>query len=77
MCLQDYRLDPCHFYTAPELSFDAMLRVTKVELQLLTDIDHLGMFTRGIRGGLSLVSHRYAKANNPYLPDYDVRHSLC
>lgn len=71
LCLADYRLDPCHYYSVPGLTFAAMLRMTNVELQLLTDIDHLQIFEKGIRGGVSMVSHRHAEANNPYMSSYD------
>ncbi len=52
ICLHDYKLDPLHFYSAPGLSFSAMLRMTKVELELLTDVDQLHMFELGTRGGI-------------------------
>ncbi|MES9884868.1 MAG: hypothetical protein ABW185_28820, partial [Sedimenticola sp.] len=71
ICLRDYNLDPAHFYSAPGLSFSAMLRMTNVELELLTDVDQLNMFERGVRGGFSQVSHRHAVANNYYMKDYD------
>ena len=63
-CLKYYKLDPCHYYTAPGLAWDACLKLTKQELQLLTDYDMLMMFEKGIRGGISHISKRYAEANN-------------
>ena len=71
VCLRQYGLDPCHFYTSPGLSWSACLKMTKIELELLTDIDKVLMVERGVRGGSSFVSARYKKANNPYLEDYD------
>ena len=71
MCLKTYHLDPAHYYTAPGLSWDAMLKQTRVRLELINDIDMYLMVEKGIRGGISMVSQRYAKANNPYVPDYD------
>lgn len=69
--LRDYRLDPCHFYSAPGLSWAAMLLMTKVELELITEMDDLLLWERACRGGISQISCRYATANNPYLNDYD------
>ena len=44
---------------------------TGVELELLTDYDMLLMIEEGIRGGICHAVHRYAKANNEYMKDYD------
>ena len=69
ICLENYKLDPAHYYTAPGLAWDACLKMTKVELELLSDIDMLLMVEKGIRGGVSMVSTRYSKANNKYMGD--------
>ena len=61
-----HELDPAHYITLPSYSWDAMLHHTKIELELLTDYEMLCMVEAG-RGGISVISHRYAKANNPYL----------
>ena len=71
VCMDNYKLDPAHYYTAPGLAWDAMLRLTGVELDLITDIDMYQMVEQGIRGGISMISNKYAKANNPYVPEYD------
>ena len=70
-CLKYYRLDPAHYYTSPGLAWDAMLKMTKIELELITDIDMQLFIEKGLRGGISYIAHRYAKANNKYLPDYN------
>ena len=69
ICLENYELDPAHYYTAPGLAWDAALKVTGVNLELLSDIDMLLMVEKGIRGGVSMVSNRYGKANNKYMDD--------
>ena len=71
VCLDNYHLDPAFYYTAPGLAWDACLKITKVRLELLTDYDMLMMVEKGIRGGVSMISTRYGKANNPYMKDYD------
>lgn len=71
-CLQDYELDPAHYFSSAHLSFDAYLRKTDVKLQLFHDINHYLFVTKAKRGGLSMVSKRYAKANHPFLGEiYD------
>ena len=65
-----YNLDPCHYFSAPGLSWGAMLKMTKVELE---KINHAAMhlfIEKGIRGGISYINKRYSKANNKY-PDYN------
>ena len=70
-CLKHYNLDPAHYYTSPGLAWDACLKETGQELQLLHDYDMLMMFERGIRGGISHISKRYVEANNKYMVGYD------
>ena len=70
-CLKHYNLDPAHYYTSPGLAWDACLKETGQELQLLHDYDMLMMFEKGIRGGISHISKRYAEANNKYMKDYN------
>ena len=70
-CLRQYELDPAHYYTSPGLSWDALLKMTGVKLQLLTDYDMFLFVEKGLRGGISQVSHRYAKPNNPLTPNFD------
>ena len=70
-CLHHYKLDPAHYYTSPGLSWDACLKTTGQNLELLSDYDMLMMFERGIRGGITHISKRYAEANNKYMKNYD------
>ena len=67
ICLDNYKLDPAHYFTAPGLAWDACLKTTGVELELLSDVDMLLMVERGIRGGISTITTRYGKANNKYM----------
>ena len=71
VCLKAYNLDPCHFYTSPGLAWQACLKMAEVELELLTDPDMYLFVEEGLRGGISMISNRFNKANNPYVPDYD------
>ena len=70
-CLSYYKLDPCHYFTSPGLAWDAMLKMTGVYLDLITDIDQQLFIEKGMRGGISYIAHRHAKANNKYMKDYD------
>ena len=70
-CLKEFELDPCFFVSAPNLSWQACLKKTNVKLELLTDIDMLLMFEKGIRGGISQAITKYAKTNNKYMKTYN------
>ena len=70
-CIEIYELDPAHFLSAPGLAWQACLKMTKVELELLTDIDMLLMVEKGTRSGICQAIHRYVKANNKYMKNYD------
>ena len=67
LCLKIYGLDPVYYYTAPGLAWDACLKMTDINLELLSDPNMLLMFEKGIRGGISMISNRYGEANNKYM----------
>ena len=71
VCMDNYGLDPAHFYTAPGLAWKVFLKKTGIALELLQDNDMLLMFEQGIRGGITQAVHKYASANNPYMEEYD------
>ena len=70
-CLKVYELDPAHFLSLPVLAWQACLKKTNVELELLTDYDMPLMVEEGIRDGICHSIQRYAKANNKYMKNYD------
>ena len=70
-CLQYYKLDPCHYFSSPGLSWDAMLKMTKIKLELITDIDMFQFIEKGLRGGVSYIANRFSEANNKYMENFD------
>lgn len=71
MCIDYYRLDPFHFYSLPGLASESCPKMTENELDLMQDLDQYLMIEGSIRGGVSMIGHRYAKVNNRYLDDFD------
>ena len=70
-CLQYYKLDPCHYFSSPGLSWDAMLKMTKIKLELITDIDMFQFIEKGLRGGTSYIANRFSEANNKYMENFN------
>ena len=70
-CQQYYKLDPCHYFTSPGLSWDAMLKMTGIKLELMNDIDMFQFIEKGMRGGISYIANRYGEANNKYMTEYN------
>ena len=62
-CLKYYTLDPTHYFSAPGLSWDAMLKMTKIELQKISDPDMHIFIEEGMRGGICYAAKRYSEAN--------------
>ena len=71
ICLKIYKLDPVYYFTAPGLAWDACLKMTGVQLELLNETNMLLLFEKGIRGGISIISNRYGEANNKYMKGYN------
>ncbi|QKS69572.1 PolB [Drosophila-associated adintovirus 2] len=71
ICHSIYKLDPINYVTAPSISWDAMLKYTKVKLELISNSDIYNFLKLAIRGGLTQCSHRISEANNPYLKNFD------
>ena len=70
-CLDYYGLDPCHYFSSPGLSWDAMIKMAGIELELFSDIDMYLFFEKGMRGGISYIAKRHSKANNKRMNCYD------
>ena len=70
-CIQYYKLDPCHYFTSPCLSWDAMLKMTNIKLELMIDTDMFQFIKKGMHDGVSYIANRYGNANNKYMKEYD------
>ena len=71
-CFKFYGLDPCHYFSSPGLSWDAMLKMTGIKLEKISDIGMYYFIEKGTRGKVSYIARKYAKANNKYMNDYDT-----
>ena len=72
-CLENIKLDPAHYFTSPGLSWDAMLKMTGIESELISDTDQFQFIEKCMRGGTSYIAHRYEEANNKYMSNYDAK----
>ena len=70
-CLKFCKLDPCHYFSSPGLSWDAMLKMTGLKLEKKLDIGMYLFIEKELRGVISYISKRYSNANNKYMKDYD------
>ena len=68
-----YGLDLCHYFSPPGLNWDAMLKMTGVKLEKISDIDRHLFIEKGLRVGISYIAKIYAKANNKYMNDFDPK----
>ena len=71
--LKLYGLDPCHYFSSPGLSWNAMLKMTGVKLEEISDIEKYLFIEKGLRGGVSYIAKRYAKANNKHMKNYNPK----
>ena len=71
MCLEKNQLDPVYFVSATGLAWQVCLKRTGVKLELIADYDMILMTEKGVRGGILQATHRYAKANNKDMKNYD------
>ena len=72
-CLKFYGLDPCHYFSSPGLSWDAILKLTDVKLEKISDTNIYLFIEKGLKGRISYIAKRYAKANNKYMEDYNLK----
>ena len=70
-CMNDYELDPAHYISSAQYTFDAFLRYSRCRLDSFRDVDHYLYTQSALRGGVSQISHRLSFANNKYLTKYD------
>ena len=70
-CIKHYKLDPCHYFSSPGLSLDAMLKMIGVKIEKISDLDKYLFIEKGSGRGISYIAKRYAKANTKYMNDYD------
>ena len=73
MCLKFCGLDPCHYFSSPGLSWDAMLKMTVVKQEKISDINKHLLIEKGMKGGISYIAKRCSKANNKYMKNYDPK----
>ena len=71
-CLKFCTLDPCHCFSFPGLSWDAMLKTTKIKLEQISDIDKYLFLEKGLRGGISYICKRFSEANNKDIKNSDT-----
>ena len=71
--MQYYKLDLCHYFTSPGLSWDAMLKMTDIKLKLIIDVDMFHFIEKGMHGGISYIANHYGKTNNKYMKEYDEK----
>ena len=72
-CMGFYKLNPANYISCPSLAWDAMLKMTGIKLEQISDVTILDIIERQKRGGLCFVgSKRYVEANNKYVENVDI-----
>ena len=71
LCLTYYNIDPCHYMSLPAFAWDAMLKMTGINLEYINDIEQYTFVEENLRGGVTTINHRLFTANNKYLDNYD------
>ena len=71
--LHNYGLCPIHYVSIPSLSYDAMFKMTNIEIELFPDPNMYIFFEKGAKGGISYILNRCGKANNKYLKCYELK----
>ena len=72
-CLEYYGLNPCHNFSDPRLIWDAILKMNKIELELILVIDIYLFIEKGMTGSIFYIAKRHTKANNKYMQSYDKK----
>ena len=70
-CLKNDKLDSCHFFSSPGLSWDAMLEMTRIKLENISDNDMCLFIEKGLRGGTSYIWESFSEANNKDIKNHD------
>lgn len=71
--LAKFSLDCTKYLSLPGLSYDCMLKYTKIKLDFIYDLETYEFLKKGLRGGVAMIPLRYARANNPQLENYDPK----
>ena len=71
MCIRMYELCHAKFLSALRFAWQAALKITKVKLDFLTDINILLIVEKSKRAGIYHSIYRYPKANNKYMKNSD------
>ena len=72
-CLKLHKLDSCHYFSSPGLSWDLILKITGITLEKISDISIYIFIEKGLKRGISYICKRYSEANNKYMKNYDPK----